>query len=94
MKSILQEADHLTSVDRHDSYGDFTVEAGKVALIEQCILSESKDKWTQEEKDTLSLMVRKLVRHGNRKKQDNLIDLCGYAKLLDTLHAQDEGYHG
>lgn len=84
--SILQEADHLTSVDRNLQYGSFLEEAGKVALIEQAILSGSTNKWTQEEKDTLSLMVRKLVRHGHCQKRDNLVDLCGYAKLLQEQH--------
>lgn len=85
-ESILTEADRLTEVDRGNQYGSFFSEAGKVAFIEQMILSETQNRWSQEEKDTLSLMVRKLVRHGFKKKRDNLVDLAGYAKLLQQLH--------
>ncbi len=85
-ENILMEADRLTAAERNAEYGDFFSEAAKTAFIHQMILSESSEPWSQEEKDTLVMMVRKLVRHGYKKKRDNLVDLAGYAKLLQGLH--------
>lgn len=81
MKSILQEAEEIVNGERQQAYGDPVKSFKDIAEIFNLIsgdLIEAKDV-------ILILIVVKLVRESYQHKRDNLVDICGYAELLNRL---------
>ena len=80
-KSILSEAEEIVNGSRHSDYGDAKESFGRVATI----ASVMTGKELAPEDCCAVLMAVKLVRESFNHKRDNLVDLCGYAELMNRL---------
>ena len=80
-KSILSEAEEIVNGSRHSDYGDARESFSRVATI----ASVMTGKELTPEDCCAVLMAVKLVRESFAHKRDNLVDLCGYAELMDQL---------
>lgn len=80
-KSILSEAQEIVGGIRHSDYGDSRESFGRVASI----ASVMTGKELAPEDCCAVLMAVKLVRESFAHKRDNLVDLCGYAELMNQL---------
>ena len=80
-KSILSEAEEIVNGSRHSDYGDARESFGRIATI----ASVMTGKELAPEDCCAVLMAVKLVRESFNHKRDNLVDLCGYAELMNRL---------
>lgn len=80
-KSILSEAEEIVNGSRHSDYGDARESFSRVATI----ASVMTGKELTPEDCCAVLMAVKLVRESFNHKRDNLVDLCGYAELMNQL---------
>ena len=80
-QSILSEAEEIVNGIRHSDYGDARESFGRVATI----ASVMTGKELAPEDCCAVLMAVKLVRESFNHKRDNLVDLCGYAELMNQL---------
>jgi hypothetical protein len=81
LPNILKEADRLTSTDRHQDYGHPRDDFAKTAALFSALTGmEFPVEWVP-----LFMICVKLSREMHRHKDDNLIDLCGYARTLQLL---------
>lgn len=80
-KSILSEAEEIVNGSRHSDYGDARESFSSVATI----ASVMTGKELAPEDCCAVLMAVKLVRESFKHKRDNLVDLCGYAELMNRL---------
>ena len=80
-KSILSEAEEIVDGIRHSDYGDARESFGRVATIASVMTRKELDP----EDCCAVLMAVKLVRESFAHRRDNLVDLCGYAELLNRL---------
>ena len=80
-KSILSEAEEIVNGSRHSDYGDAKESFSRVATI----ASVMTGKELAPEDCCAVLMAVKLVRESFAHKRDNLVDLCGYAELMNQL---------
>ena len=80
-KSILSEAEEIVNGSRHSDYGDAKESFSRVATI----ASVMTGKELAPEDCCAVLMAVKLVRESFNHKRDNLVDLCGYAELMNRL---------
>ena len=89
-ESILAEAARIVTGARAADYGSAEESFSRIAALTELMLNES-------ERASLAvasfpptvavkvLMAVKLARESNKHKRDNLVDLCGYAELLNQL---------
>ena len=80
-KSILSEAEEIVNGSRQSDYGDARESFSRVATI----ASVMTGKELAPEDCCAVLMAVKLVRESFKHKRDNLVDLCGYAELMNRL---------
>ena len=80
-KSILSEAEEIVNGSRQSDYGDARESFERVATI----ASVMTRKELAPEDCCAVLMAVKLVRESFAHRRDNLVDLCGYAELLNRL---------
>ena len=80
-KSILSEAEEIVNGSRQSDYGDARESFSRVATI----ASVMTGKELAPEDCCAVLMAVKLVRESFAHRRDNLVDLCGYAELLNRL---------
>lgn len=80
--SVLKIADNIINGDRRDAYGDVRKSFAAVAETWGDILHVD----VTPQQVALCMVALKLHREANSHKRDNLIDLCGYAALLDQLY--------
>ena len=80
-KSILSEAEEIVNGSRHSDYGDAKESFSRVATI----ASVMTGKELAPEDCCAVLMAVKLVRESFAHKRDNLVDMCGYAELMNRL---------
>lgn len=80
-KSILSEAEEIVNGSRHSDYGDARESFSRIATI----ASVMTGKELAPEDCCAVLMAVKLVRESFNHKRDNLVDLCGYAELMNRL---------
>ena len=93
-ESILAEAERIVNGARAADYGKAEDSFNRVAKITNLLLD--KDEHTRLEEDgeitaTVAckvLLAVKLARQSNKHKRDNLVDLCGYAFLLNELEGE------
>ena len=85
MKAI-DEAKGLIYNDRNDQYGSIEEEARKLAQGWSVILGCD----VPPEKTLLCMAWLKIVRQAHKHKKDNVVDLIGYAQLLDDLMDSEE----
>lgn len=84
-KSILTEADEIIHGDRHESYGPYERECERIALGWGLILGVP----VEADKVPLMMIWLKVSRECNSHKRDNLVDIAGYAALLQEMYEQD-----
>lgn len=80
--SIFQEAEQIIHGERRAEYGSVTDSFAKVAKIWSAI---TKTEITPAQVG-LMMIALKLVRESNKHKRDNLVDIMGYAGLLEIIN--------
>ena len=81
-KTILDEAKAIVEGSRQSDYGDPVESFDRIAKTASMITG--KDLSSKE--CCAVLMAVKVVRESFRHKRDNLIDLCGYAHIMNELN--------
>ena len=79
--SVLEEADHIVSVDRQKDYGHPYDDYTKVAKIASVIFGIE----ATAEQCAMFMIGVKMSRQLNKHKRDNLVDMAGYVKVLDMI---------
>lgn len=89
-ESVAAEADRLVSTDRQGDYGhpydDYTRVSEMARILELDVYTP--------EGAALFMVLVKISRESNRHKRDNLVDIAGYAKVLELIHEVIEGDYG
>ena len=80
-KSILSEAEEIVNGIRHSDYGDPVESFERIAKTASMIAGRD----LSPNECCAVLMAVKLVRESFAHKRDNLVDLCGYAELMNRL---------
>lgn len=90
MKSILEEANEIVSGERAQDYGCAKDSFETISGITEYLLST--DELAKIAGGVIAptvvckmLIALKLTRESYKHKRDNLVDLCGYAELLNRL---------
>lgn len=83
-KSILSEAEDIVNGSRQSDYGDANESFSRIATI----ASVMTGKELSPEDCCAVMMAVKLVRESFNHKRDNLVDLCGYAELMNRLKGE------
>lgn len=81
--SILLEAHKIVNGDRAVDYGDSNKNLKNIAALARLQGVEIDAVGVAK-----VLMSVKLAREGYKHKRDNLVDLCGYAELLQRLYEE------
>ena len=89
-KSILSEAEEIVNGSRHSDYGDAKESFSRIATI----ASVMTGKELTPEDCCAVLMAVKLVRESFAHKRDNLVDLCGYAHIMNELNENESEKEG
>lgn len=82
-ESVLIEAEAIVNGERAVDYGSAHESFRKIGAI-TALISNTED--TPAIAACKTLIAVKLVRESNKHKRDNLVDLCGYAELLNRLN--------
>lgn len=78
---VLQEAQRIVSGDRQTNYGKAEDSLGRIAALWSVWLCQDIS-----DTDVAMMMVLlKVAREKHSHKQDNLVDICGYAALADRI---------
>lgn len=80
-KSILAEAEEIVNGSRQSDYGDANESFSRIATIASVMIGKE----LSPEDCCAVMMAVKLVRESFAHKRDNLVDLCGYAELMNRL---------
>jgi hypothetical protein len=81
MKNILHEANNLVNGDRKNSYGDAKLNFEHTAKVASLLTHKELTRL-----DIVKIMLAvKLSRESYKHKTDNLVDLCGYAQILENI---------
>lgn len=80
-KSILAEAEDIVNGSRQSDYGDARESFSRIATIAGVMTGKE----LSPEDCCAVMMAVKLVRESFNHKRDNLVDLCGYAELMNRL---------
>lgn len=80
-KSILAEAEDIVNGSRQSDYGDANESFSRIATIASVMIGKE----LSPEDCCAVMMAVKLVRESFAHKRDNLVDLCGYAELMNRL---------
>lgn len=83
-KSILAVADELVNEKRAKEYGDFRLNSIRAMGAYEALRGDNCIKTSRD--FALLMVLFKLGRECTIHKRDNLIDACGYLKLLDELN--------
>lgn len=83
-QSILSEAEEIVNGSRHSDYGDAKESFSRIATI----ASVMTGKELSPDDCCAVMMAVKLVRESFNHKRDNLVDLCGYAELMNRLKGE------
>ena len=89
-QSILSEAEEIVNGSRHSDYGDAKESFSRIATI----ASVMTGKELSPEDCCAVLMAVKLVRESFAHKRDNLVDLCGYAHIMNELNENESEKEG
>ena len=81
--SILVEAQRIVEGDRAADYGDAKTSFTKIADLATILTGRE----ITDAEVCMVLIAMKLTRESFKHKRDNLVDLCGYAKLLNDLYS-------
>ncbi|MHC1766138.1 MAG: DUF6378 domain-containing protein [Verrucomicrobiia bacterium] len=83
--TILEEALALVRGERHETYGDASLEFHRVAAGWRVLANGQP---ITAEMVPLFMIWLKMVRETVQPKRDNRVDICGYAQLLEDLHTK------
>ena len=83
-KSILAEAEEIVNGSRKSDYGDANESFIRIATISSVMTGKE----LSPEDCCAVMMAVKLVRESFNHKRDNLVDLCGYAELMNRLKGE------
>lgn len=90
MKSILQEAEEVTSGSRNAAYGHALPNHRDISYGWTGILRSkgllAQDKEVDPATAALMMAWLKIARECHHHKRDNLVDLAGYAKCVQEIH--------
>lgn len=82
--AILKQAFELVNGDRENSYGHPTKNIKRIAELWSTYTGIELDGH-----DVCNMMILlKISRHKNKFKEDNLVDICGYAYLSEILNEE------
>lgn len=81
MDSILKEAEKIINGERAETYGSPLVSCSRIASIWTGIL----DTDVTPQQVCLCMVGLKLARERNKHHRDNLVDIAGYAGVLENL---------
>ncbi len=79
---ILKTALKLTTGDRHDEYGDCSVELDRVATMWSVIFKTD----ITPNQVALAMIALKITRQMHTNKKDNWVDIAGYARIGDIVN--------
>lgn len=82
--SVCNEADALVGGERREEYGPVTTSLDSAASIWSGILKTV----VTGPQVALCMAGLKLARESNAHKHDNLVDICGYARLLELYYEE------
>lgn len=82
--SVCEEADRLVSEERDAKYGHPAANLGRAAVIWAAILGQP----VTAEQVALCMAGLKLAREVGGHDRDNLIDLAGYAQLVELIREE------
>lgn len=99
VESILDEAKRLVHGDRQKSYGSPWESFGRVAEAANALLHSKLARPLTAQDIGLLMVLVKLVRQTYAPKRDNLVDIAGYAEVLDLINgsapdSQERGVPG
>ena len=89
-QSILSEAEEIVNGSRHSDYGDARESFSRVATIANVMTGKE----LSPEDCCAVLIAVKLVRESFKHKRDNLVDLCGYAHIMNELNENESEKEG
>ena len=81
-QSILDEAKAIVEGSRQSDYGDAVNNFERIAAIVNSVYPELN---ITSQQCCMVLIAVKLIREGYRHKRDNLVDLCGYAEIMNEI---------
>ena len=82
-QSILSEAEEIVNGSRQSDYGDAAYNFHRIANIVNSMYPQLN---INAQQCCAVLMAVKLIREGFRHKRDNLVDLCGYAHIMNEIN--------
>lgn len=80
-ENILEEANRIVSGDRRDAYGDAYTACRRVAWMWEAILNAK----VRPEDVALMMVCFKVVREAGKHSRDNVVDIAGYARVLEMV---------
>jgi hypothetical protein len=83
--SILTEAEKIINGDRAEAYGSPLVMGEKLARGWEVILGLETGSMTAEQAN-LCMLWLKICRETNKHQKDNLVDMAGYAGVIEKIH--------
>lgn len=84
--SILAEAENIINGSRNADYGDVVANFKRISEIAETTFGIS----INPVEVCQVLLAVKLAREAYLHKRDNLVDLCGYAEILNRLHESEQ----
>ena len=86
-QSILAEAQEILRGSRQSDYGDAANNFERIASIVNSVYPELD---ITSEQCCMVLIAVKLIREGYKHKRDNLVDLCGYAEIMNRINESEK----
>lgn len=90
MKSILEEAAEIRRGDRNADYGDAVENFERISEIVYAMTGQP----VSPRMCCYVHLATKISRHRHKPKRDNLVDLCGYADILNLIEESDHAEPG
>jgi hypothetical protein len=84
--SILDEAKNLVHNDRRKDYDHPSIFFAKYASFLSSLLASKLTAPITAEEANLAMILFKIVREHSKHKDDNIIDIAGYAETLAMIH--------
>ena len=80
-ESVLQEAERIINGERRTDYGGAEESFDQIAQLWSIVLAHE----VTSEEVALCMMMLKVSRYLHGHNRDSVVDLCGYAGLLEVL---------